>query len=175
MSKKTLFQNDVKISEKINRYENKSKAMQNNSKSITWSKILLIITGIIFIAVISVSFGCLIIMKENMYDTAIFVTSITVSGSIFGSNLCWYSKKSTSENHYKLRLSMYEDIINDRLYFNEEMMKLKKKYGTSEEDISDIDDSGEIDELMNDEFSNMHGKMDEDRDLAESEDQIENF
>ena len=174
---KPLFENrETPIRDRINRYHNRPRSMKDNEKkNLTWSKIWLLITGLIFCGILVTSFVSIIIMKETVFDTTIFVTSITVSGSIFGSNLCWYSKKATSENHYKLRISMYEDIINDRLYFNEEMMKLKKKYNMTEEDVDDIDNSGEIDELMDDEFNDMHNKMDEDRDIAETENEIEEF
>ena len=57
---------------------------------------------------------------------------ITVSGTIFGSNLCWYSKKAASENQYKLRMSLFADSAKVRLDYNEKMMLIMKKYNMTQ-------------------------------------------
>lgn len=149
-------------------------AMSRNSKKVTTSKIWLAITGIIFVLVVIFSMYS-ITHSESVFDTTVYVTAITVAGGIFGSNLVWYSKKSASENHYKLRMSMYEDVVNQRLYFNEEMLKLKQKYNITDEEISELDISGDIDEIMDDELTNMKSKMDQDQSDVESPNEMHNF
>lgn len=155
-------------------YDKKDKSMENHNKKITTSKICLVTTGFIFV---SITIVCLlsIIHSESIFDTTVFVTAITVSGGIFGSNLVWYSKKSASENHYKLRMSMYEDVVNQRLYFNEEMLKLRKKYNVSEDVMENINNYGEIDEMMDDALCNVKDKLDRDQDDIESPNELQNF
>ena len=153
-------------------YENKERAMDGNRyRKVTTSKIWLAITGIIFVLVTTFSLYS-ISNSESVLDTTVLVTAISVSGAIFGSNLVWYSKKSASENHYKLRMSMYEDVVNQRLYFNEEMLKLKDKYNASDDDIEQINTDGEIDDLMDDALHNVKDKLDRDQDDVESPNEL---
>ena len=93
-------------------------------KKFTMSKLIVAFTGLIFVSlVIFVVAMYLTGQIVNTYDTTAVVTCITISGSIFGSNLCWYSKKAAGENHYKLRISLYEESSKIRLQYNEDMMK----------------------------------------------------
>lgn len=147
--------------------------MSKHNKAFSTSKLCILTTGSIFICIIIAVF-ILINYKQDMLDTAIYGTMITVSGTIFGSNLCWYSKKAASENHYKLRMSMYVDTVTQRLYFNEEMMKLKIKYNMSDEDIEAINGEGDIDELMDDSLQSVKDKLDNDREDYESPNELRN-
>ena len=156
-------------------YELKEKAMlKHDNKKVTTHKVWIAITGLMFITVtifglISISFS------PTVFDTTVYATAITVSGAIFGSNLVWYAKKSASENQYKLRMSMYEDVVNQRLYFNEEMLKLKQKYNACDEDIEQINMNGEIDEFMDDALNDVRGGLDSSRDDAESPNELQTF
>lgn len=158
----------------LNKYEKDSFLNINDNKKTTFSKIWLIITGLIFIGVI---LGCFIItaFQIDVFDTTVYVTAITVSGTIFGANLGWYAKKSTYENHYKLRMSMYRDLVNSRLYYNNEMMKLRKRYGVCSEDLSEIEESGEIDDIMESESNNDIEKSNSDRDEIEDGSDYDKF
>lgn len=142
-------------------------------KPFSTSKIYVIATGIIFlVTLVFVMFLYLSQRIDSTYDTAAIVTMITVTGSIFGSTLVWYSKKAASENHYKLRMALYRDSAATRLEFNEAMMKLKKEYDMTDEDIAEIDSSGEVDEMMDSSLSSVISGLDDACSDADSANEI---
>ena len=155
---------------------NNDSEMNKNQKKFTYSKIQVFITMIIFL-------GCILFAVylyisgniSNVYDTTSIVTMITVSGGIFGSELCWYSKKSASENHYKLRMSLFADSAKIRLEYNEKMMKLMKQYNMSEEDIMKINDTGDLDDMMDSSLQDVISDLDATKDDADSINTIETF
>ena len=148
--------------------------MDNKEKRFTTSKVWLFITGLLFVLIILAVFH-LMTTSDTILDTSIYVTAITVSGGIFGSNLCWYSKKAGSENQYKLRISMYEIAEDKRLYYNEEMLKLREKYGVSQEELNQIDYDGDMDDFSSDELSGAKNKLDQFRDETETPDELQTF
>lgn len=149
--------------------------MKNNKdKNVTFSKILVVVTGSMFIfAGLFAVFMYLSGKIENGYDTTAMVTLITVSGSIFASNLCWYSKKSASENHYKLRMSLYRESADIRLQFNEAMIKLQKENNLTQSDIDNIESQSDCDEMMQDALNSVVSDLDTYRDIADSENTVE--
>ena len=152
------------------------KKYSDSKRFITWTKVWLTISGIIFISVIT--FVACIYMSDNICNTYYMATlgiCVTVSGAIFGSNLCWYSKKSASENHYKLRMALFSDSAKVRLEYNEEMMKLMKKYEIRESDMERINSTGDMDDMMESAISSVVEELDSTRDDAESKNEIENF
>lgn len=152
------------------------RSMKENSKKFTYSKLLIALTGFIFLScVLFVVYLYLSDKIANTYDTTAIVTLITVSGAIFGSNLCWYSKKAASENHYKLRMSLYEDSSKVRLKYNEHMMDLMKKYKLTQADIDRINETGDMDEMMSAALDNAVTELDTQQNDADSTNNIENF
>ena len=96
----------------------------------------------------------------QVYDTAVYVTAITISGGIFGVCLKSYMSKSKAENIYKVQRAMYEDIMNIKLSYNESMMKLIQQYQLTQEDI-DMNDSispinDGVDDVLNDMKENIN-------------------
>jgi hypothetical protein len=145
-------------------------------KKLTYSKLIVLITAIIFIVCLLLSFYAFLTSTvDNVIDTTVLVTAITVSGGIFGSNLCWYSKKAAGENNYKLRMALYKDSTETRLKYNEEMMKLMKEYDISEEDIEKINDSTDIDDMMDNALNDTVSNLDENRDDCSSLNEMQNF
>jgi len=143
-------------------------------KNVTFSKILVVVTGSLFI--IAGGFAMFMYLSgriENAFDTTAMVTMITVSGTIFASNLCWYSKKSASENHYKLRMSLYKESADIRLQFNESMLKLQKEYNVTQDDIDMIETQSDADEMMQSALDSVISDLDATRDTADSENMIE--
>lgn len=114
-------------------------------KKFTFSKIIVILSWIIFIACLIVN---VISANNNAYDTSVLVTATSVCGAITGSTTIWYQKKATTENQYKLRMGLYSTSIDERLRFNEEMLKLQKKYNVTEEELMQLDEKGNADEFM---------------------------
>ena len=145
-------------------------------KKLTYSKLIVLITAIIFVVCLLLSFYAFLTSTvDTAIDTTVLVTAITVSGSIFGSNLCWYSKKAAGENNYKLRMALYKDSTETRLKYNEEMMKLMKEYDISEEDIEKINDSADIDDMMDNALNDTVNNLDENRDDCSSLNEMQNF
>ena len=150
--------------------------MKNHEKKFTYSKIQVFITGVIFLSSILVVAYLYISGKiTDAFDTTAIVAIITASGSIFGSNLCWYSKKAASENQYKLRMSLFADSARVRLDYNEKMMLLMKKYNMSQEDIDIINESGDSDDFMESSIQDVVTGLDTAKDIADSENTIETF
>ena len=150
--------------------------MKNHEKKFTYSKIQVLITGIIFLSsVLFVAYLYISGKITDAFDTTAIVTIITVSGAIFGSNLCWYSKKAASENQYKLRMSLFADSAKVRLDYNEKMMILMKKYNMNQEDVDRINESGDSDDFMESSIQDVVTGLDTAKDIADSENTIETF
>ena len=149
---------------------------KNLEKKFTYSKIQVLITGIIFLSsVLFVAYLYISGKITDAFDTTAIVTIITVSGAIFGSNLCWYSKKAASENQYKLRMSLFADSAKVRLDYNEKMMILMKKYNMNQEDVDRINESGNSDDFMESSIQDVVTGLDAAKDIADSENTIETF
>lgn len=153
-----------------------STEMKNNEKKFTYSKAIVFATGLIFIS--CVIFTIVLYLSEKIgtvIDATAIVSLITVSGTIFGSNLCWYSKKAASENHYKLRMSLYADSAQVRLNYNEKMIQLIKKYNVSQECIDKINDTGDADDMMDESLRDVVSDLDATRDDADCQNTVETF
>ena len=149
---------------------------KNREKKFTYSKIQVFITGVIFLSsILFVAYLYISGKITDAFDTTSIVTMITVSGAIFGSNLCWYSKKAASENQYKLRMSLFADSAKVRLDYNEKMMVLMKKYNMSQADIDRINESGNSDDFMESSIQDVVTGLDAAKDIADSENTIETF
>ena len=150
--------------------------MKNHEKKFTYSKIQVFITGVIFLSsILFVAYLYISGKITDAFDTTAIVTIITVSGAIFGSNLCWYSKKAASENQYKLRMSLFADSARVRLDYNEKMMLLMKKYNMTQEDIDRINESGDLDDFMESSIQDVVTGLDTAKDDADSENTIDTF
>lgn len=150
--------------------------MNNHEKKFTYSKIQVFITGVIFLSsILFVAYLYISGKITDAFDATAIVAIITVSGAIFGSNLCWYSKKAASENQYKLRMSLFADSARVRLDYNEKMMLLMKKYNMTQEDIDRINESGDSDDFMESSIQDVVTGLDTAKDIADSENTIETF
>lgn len=120
-------------------------------KAPSTSKILAYITSIIFIACVVVGYiGTFMSTESTITDVAVFVTSISISGGVYGSSMKYYFNKAKSENVIKEQLRAYKEIMKMRLNYNESMMKLKREYDMSNEDISEIESESPIDDVSED-------------------------
>lgn len=135
---------------------------KNANKKIQYSKILPIITCIIFIACLCHAF---MMDLENYTDLTVVATSITVSGSIFGTCVVWYMKKAQSENNVKLKIELYKIASQEKLKYNKQMMILKQKYQMSDEDIMDIENESPMEDYETKALSSIEDAIN----MAESE------
>ena len=137
-----------------------------------YSKMLPIVTGVIFVMVLVFSFCA---KPETAVDASIYVTAISIAGGIWGSSIIWYSKKRTRETAYELRIKLYHESVKSRLYFNKEMIKLMSKYHLTENDLAKIDNWGETDEMMQSAIDAAVEIADATQSEADEPDQMENF
>lgn len=137
-----------------------------------FSKILAIGSLVLFI--ISLLKGFTTDLSQA-YDTTIYVTAITISGGIFGVCLKSYMSKSKAENIYKIQKTMYEDIMDIKLRYNEGMMQLSQKYNMTQSDIDMFDNASPISEgainILNDMNENISNHLCD----TKTEDEIENY
>lgn len=139
---------------------------------VQFSKILTILSFIMFVWTLYCGFSA---SFNQLYDISVYVTAITVSGGIFGVCLKSYMSKSKAENIYKVQKTMYEDIMDIKLYYNEEMMKLIQKYNLNQEDINMADNTSYIDNGVDNIVGDMQESINNHLYDTKTEDDIENY
>lgn len=139
---------------------------------IQFSKILTILSFVMFVWTLYCGFSA---SFNQLYDISVYVTAITVSGGIFGVCLKSYMSKSKAENIYKVQKTMYEDIMDIKLYYNEEMMRLIQKYNLSQEDINMADNTSYIDNGIDNIVGDMQESINNHLYDTKTEDDIENY
>lgn len=139
---------------------------------VQFSKFLTIFSAILFIWCLFEGFNT---HFGEVYDTAVYVTSITVSGGIFGLCLKSYMSKAKAENIYKVQHGMYEDIMNIKLKYNEEMMKLTQQYNMTQDDVDMADSNSPINDGVYDVLNDMKENINNHLYDTKTEDEIENF
>lgn len=122
-----------------------------------YSKILPIISLVLFCAVL---IKVMNVDYTNYFDTAVYVSAITVSGGIFGMIVKSYNAKSKAENVSKIQIAMYNDTIKTRLWYNEQMALIKQQYGLTDDDISEIEENSHIDDISEEQLNDMKQTLD---------------
>ena len=103
------------------------------TRKFEFSKFVTLIVILLFIGTLISSIFYLYWSDGNIIDSAIAVTAMTVTGGMVTLVIKHYMSKAKVENIYKIQLGMMEDLIKNRLTYNEEMYKLGKKYRLSED------------------------------------------
>jgi membrane protein insertase Oxa1/YidC/SpoIIIJ len=142
------------------------------NNKVQFSKILTILSVVLFIWCLLEGFNT---HFGEVYDTTVYVTSITVSGSIFGLCLKSYMSKAKAENIYKVQHGMYEDIMNIKLKYNERMMQLTQEYQMTQSDVDMVDMDSPINDGVNDIMNDMRENVNNHLYDTKMEDDIENF
>jgi hypothetical protein len=146
--------------------------MNNREPKIQFSKLLTIGSLLLFIWTLLKG---LYIDYTSVYDTTVYVTAITISGGIFGVCLKAYMSKSKAENIYKVQKTMYEDIMDIKLKYNQQMMKLIQEYQISQDEIDMNDMSNPISEGVDSIISDMKENVNNHLYDTKTEDEIETF
>ena len=146
--------------------------MNNREPKIQFSKLLTIGSLLLFIWTLLKG---LYIDYTSVYDTTVYVTAITISGGIFGVCLKAYMSKSKAENIYKVQKTMYEDIMDIKLKYNQQMMKLIQEYQISQDEIDMNDMSNPISEGVDSVISDMKENVNNHLYDTKTEDEIETF
>jgi hypothetical protein len=146
--------------------------MNNREPKIQFSKLLTIGSLLLFVWTLLKG---LYIDYTSVYDTTVYVTAITISGGIFGVCLKAYMSKSKAENIYKVQKAMYEDIMDIKLKYNQQMMKLIQEYQISQDEIDMNDMSNPISEGVDSIISDMKENVNNHLYDTKTEDEIETF
>ena len=146
--------------------------MNNREPKIQFSKLLTIGSLLLFIWTLLKG---LYIDYTSVYDTTVYVTAITISGGIFGVCLKAYMSKSKAENIYKVQKTMYEDIMDIKLKYNQQMMKLIHEYQISQDEIDINDMSNPISEGADSIISDMKENVNNHLYDTKTQDEIETF
>lgn len=146
--------------------------MNNREPKIQFSKLLTIGSLLLFVWTLLKG---LYIDYTSVYDTTVYVTAITISGGIFGVCLKAYMSKSKAENIYKVQKTMYEDIMDIKLKYNQQMMKLIQEYQISQDEIDMNDMSNPISEGVDSVISDMKENVNNHLYDTKTEDEIETF
>lgn len=125
------------------------------NKKITYSKLLPIVTGAVFIFTL---LYCLLFGSD--YSSTILVTALTASAGAFTGTCVWYMKKAQSENMYKLKIALFDHEYNNELDYLEKVIVLKQKYNVSDLEINEIKANSIIDDLKDDAFRSINGSID---------------
>lgn len=116
------------------------------NKKIRTSKIIMWLFILLFIYVIfkgvNYDFSSLSYM-----DTAIFCACITAVSGILGAILVKYLNNSNAENIPRIQMDLYRESLKLRLKYNEDMLNIKRNYGTDNYEIEEIENDSHMDEV----------------------------
>ena len=93
-------------------------------------------------------------------DTAIFVACITSVGGILGAIITKYYNNSNAENIPKIQMALFKKSMDLRLKYNEEMMKLKKQYEFTSDDVAEIEGKSHMDDISENILSEAINELD---------------
>lgn len=80
-------------------------------------------------------------------DSAIFCGCIVAVSGILGAIVTKYLNNSNSENIPRIQIALYKESLDLRLQYNEQMMKLKKQYNVSQDEVYEIENESHMDEV----------------------------
>lgn len=128
-----------------------------NKKKIQYSKIITLLTFILFCGCI---IKCFTVDITTAYDLSVYATIITSSGALCLTSVVWYLKNSQAEKVARIKADTYRIISEERFKYNKRMLELKSKYNYSEEEIFEIENDSPLDELEQDALNSMNSSVD---------------
>ena len=149
----------------------KAKKTKNMNKKFQYSKILPLITFVLFCGCV---IKCFSIDISSIYDLSVYTAIITSSGALCLTAIVWYLKNSQAEKVARIKSETYKIISEERYNYNEKMLALKSKYQYTEEDIFDIENNSPLDELEQDALDSMNASIDNAMEEAVSSIEVQN-
>lgn len=131
--------------------------MNQNSKKIQYSKIITLLTFILFCGCI---IKCFLVDISTAYDLSVYATIVTSSGALCLTSVVWYLKNSQAEKVAKIKADTYRIISEERFKYNEKMLELKSRYKYTEEEIFEIENDSPLDELEQDALNSLNLSVD---------------
>jgi hypothetical protein len=149
------------------------------NKHIEYSKILASASLIIFLLTLTISLFSMIYIMINgdpsLIDATIFVTSISVTGSLYGVTVKHYYSKSGLQNVAQIRKDTYREVMKVRLDYDEEKLKLINKYNVDECTIDEIEANAPFKDMSDSVIGQMTDKLNEVDSVNEAEPEIETY
>lgn len=123
------------------------------------SKVLCYVSGVVFITTLV---RCLSVDLNALYDTAVYVTAISVTGAVFGSTLVWYAKKAQAENVSKIKIEHVKETAKVEWDLWQKKAKLQKRLDLDEtaDDMEEFHADEELDAAVSDDGEYLDGQMD---------------
>lgn len=143
-----------------------------NKKKIQYSKIITLLTFVLFLGCI---IRCFLVDISSAYDLSLYIAIITSSGTVCLTTVVWYLKNSQAEKVARIKADTYRIISEERFKYNKRMLELKFKYKYSEEEISEIENDSPLDELEQDALNSMNSSIDSAMDEATSTIEVQNL
>lgn len=128
-----------------------------NKKKIQYSKIITLLTFILFCGCI---IKCFTVDITTAYDLSVYATIITSSGALCLTSVVWYLKNSQAEKVARIKADTYRIISEERFKYNKRMLELKSKYKYADEEIFEIENDSPLDELEQDALNSMNSSVD---------------
>lgn len=148
-------------------------------KKLQYSKILATVSLLTFLIILFGSVGFMIYLMLysdiTILDTAIFVSALSITGSIYGLTAKHYYNKAALENCSNIRKGVYEEILKNRLKYNEEMIKLKSRYMLSDEEVAELELDNPFASMSDEALGRINSKIDEADESNSMDIEIENY
>lgn len=117
-------------------------------------------SGVVFIATL---FHCLNVDLSALYDTAVYVTAISVTGAVFGSTLVWYAKKAQAENVSRIKIEHVKETAKVEWELWQKKVRLQKELGLNvplDEGMEEFHVDEELDNAVSKDNEYLDGQMD---------------
>lgn len=128
-----------------------------NKKKIQYSKIITLLTFILFLGCI---IKCFLVDISSTYDLSLYIAIITSTGTVCLTTAVWYLKNSQAEKVARIKADTYRIISEERFKYNKRMLELKSKYKYTEEEIFEIENDSPLDELEQAALDSMNSSID---------------
>ena len=135
----------------------------NNRKIPQFSKIMVVITTILFTLTLVISFVFMIYMSVfasgDVVEYVVATTALSVVAGLYGLVLKSYLSKSGLENSMHIRNEAYKNIMHTRLEYIEGVILIKQKYGLDQSEIDDIESESPFNDLSDDAINQTVNKI----------------
>lgn len=144
-----------------------------------FSKVMVVITTILFVLTLIVCLGFLFLMSflsnGQIVDYIVATTSLSVVAGIYGMVLKNYLSKSGLENCASIRNDSYKNIMSTRLEYIEGVIQLRQKYNVDQYTIDQIEQESPFDELSDSNLNQSVSKLDMVDSVNSEEPEIQHF
>lgn len=129
-----------------------------------FSKVMVVITTILFILTLIASFSFMFFIglykTDAIVDYVVATTALTVVSGLYGAVLKYYLSKSARENTLHIKNDAYTNVMNTRLEYIEGVIKLRTKYGIDQCVVDEIEAESPFDDLSESALNQMVNRID---------------